>query len=108
MSALTGVYGTNGRITTTAGAPVSFCSGLGFNADSALCIVASAAAGVNFAGCAMKDATGGLMASLVNAIASYSGGLPLDANGALCTEAAAAASFIQGVGFTAAGRVAVN
>lgn len=108
MASITGVYGTNGLITTTAGAPVIFRSGVGFDAAGALCIAASAPGGL-FDGSVMLDpATGGVMASLVNAISIFVGGLPLDSNGGLCTEAAAAASFMQGVGFTAAGRVAVN
>ena len=108
MSSLTGVYGTNGRITTTAGAPVIFHSGIPFDAAGALCIVASAPGGI-FDGSVMLDpVTGGMMASLVAAIDHYQGGLPLDVNGALCTEVAAPVIFEGGVGITAAGRVAVN
>ena len=107
MSSLTGVPGSNGRITTTVGAPVSFFRSMGFDAAGALSIIAPAADG-KFNGSVMMDAaTGSVMASLVNAISSYSAGLPLDANGGLCTEAAAPTSFTHGVGITAAGRVAV-
>lgn len=108
MSSLTGVYGANGRITTTPGAPVIFRSGLPYDAAGALCITASAAGGI-FDGSVMLDPlTGNVMASLVAAIDHYQGGLPLDVNGALCTEVAAPVIFEGGVGITAAGRVAVN
>lgn len=80
---------------------------MGFDAAGALCIVAPAAGGYSN-GSVMINAAGNVMASLVNAIAGYVSGLPVDADGGLCTEAAAAATFDQGVGFTAAGRVAVN
>lgn len=107
MSALTGVPGSNGRITTTAGAPVSFRNAMGFDAAGALCIVAPAAGGF-CNGTVMMNAAGNVMASLVNAIDHYMAGLPMDVNGGLCIEAAAPVSFSQGVGVTAAGRVAVN
>lgn len=108
MSGLAGVYGTNGRITTTAGAPAIFRNGVPFDSSGSLCIVASAAGGLMTNSGVMLDSTGGLMASLVSAVAIFSDGVPLDVNGALCTEAAVPATFIQGVGITAAGRVAVN
>ena len=107
MSALTGIPGANGRITTAAGAPVLFRRGMGFDAADALCIVAPAPGGF-FNGTVMVGASGGVMASLVNAIVSYTAGLPLDADGGLCIEVDAPASFSQGVGITAAGRVAIN
>ena len=107
MSALTGIPGTNGRITTTAGAASILRRAMGFDASGALCIVASAGGGF-FNGTVMINAAGAVMSSLVNAIASYTSGLPLDSNGGLCTEAAAAVTFVQGVGLTAAGRIAVN
>lgn len=108
MSALTGVPGSNGRITTTAGAPVSFRRGMGFDASDALCIVAPAAGGLFNATVMVEASSGKVMTSLVSAITIYVAGLPLDANGGLCTEAAAPVLFDQGVGITAGGRVAVN
>ena len=107
MSALTGVPGANGRITTTAGAPVLFRRGMGFDAADALCIVAPAPGGF-FNGTVMMDASGGVMASLVNSVAGYTAGLPLDADGGLCIEAAVPVTFVQGVGLTASGRVATD
>ena len=107
MSALTGIPGANGRITTTAGAPAIFRRAMGFDAADALCIVAPAPGGF-FNGTVMVDATGKVMASLVNAIASYTAGLPLDADGGLCIEAAVPVTFVQGVGLTASGRVATD
>ena len=107
MSALTGVPGSNGRITTTAGAPVSFWRAMGFDAAGALCVVASAPGGFSNA-TVMLNSAGNVMTSLVNAIAGYVSGLPVDVDGGLCTEAANPVLFSQGVGITAGGRVAVN
>lgn len=105
MSALSGLAGATGRIVTAAAAPVFSFRAMGFDAASALCV--GAAPGVAFNGSVFANAAGQVVHSLVAAIASYSGGLPLSAAGELCTEAAAPATFDQGVGFTAAGRVAI-
>jgi hypothetical protein len=44
----------------------------------------------------------------VSLITTWNGGIPLAADGALCVQQAAPASFSQGVGITASGRVAVE
>lgn len=107
MSTLSGVPGTNGRITVVAGAPVVFWKGLGFDAAGALCVDASAPGGLGNPVCMLTSA-GRVMHDVAAAIAGYRSGVPVDANGAICTEVADPVLFSQGVGITAAGRVAIN
>lgn len=104
MSALSGLATLNGRIVTDAIAPVSYFRAMGFDAAGALCV--TGAVGGSFNGSVLVNG-GQVVHSLVAAIDHYAGGLPLGASGELCTEAALPTHYDQGVGFTAAGRVAI-
>ena len=107
VSALSGVAGSDGRLTITVAAPDFFFRAMGFTSAGALAGADSGPSGLCNGTCTMFP-TGSVMFSSVNAIVSYMSGLPVDVFGGLCTEAAAPASFSQGVGITAAGRVAIN
>lgn len=104
MSALRGLAAADGRIVTAAAAAVSYFRAMGFDAASALCV--TGAVGGAFNGSVFVNA-GQVVHSLVAPIVTYASGLPLGALGELCTEAALPTRFDQGVGFTAAGRVAI-
>lgn len=109
MSALRGLANSAGRIPIAVGGVIATgFRAMGFTAASALATVAEAAqARAGFNGTVNVDAASRVITDTVGAISVRNGGIPLTATGALCTEVAVPTVYDQGVGFTAAGRVAV-
>ena len=104
MSALSGLAA--GQISTDAVGPANaFFRGMGFVLGS---LFVSGTVGANCNGSVRVNDDGSVSHSVVDAIDHYTSGLPLSATDLLCTEVAAVATFDQGVGFTAAGRVAIT
>jgi hypothetical protein len=106
MSALTGLANSDGRIPIGVGPVTVFKNAMGFNATGQL-VTVNGAGTRYFNGSVSVDAAGAVYTDLVGAIDHYAAGIPLTATDELAAEIAAVVSFDQGVGRTAAGRVAL-
>lgn len=112
MSALRGVpVPATGRITTSVAAASNFWRAMGFVAAATSTLKTVAAPGTPpffFNGSVNVQADGAVLIDAAGAITQWTSGLPLTAAGALAVEVAVPATYSQGIGITAAGRVAIN
>lgn len=112
MSALRGFPGlATGRITVNSGAASNFFRAMGVIANPIHVLKSVAAPGTPpffFNGSVNVQADGAVLIDAAGAITQWTSGLPLTAAGALAVEVAVPATYSQGIGITAAGRVAIN